>query len=580
MNHLFSGSTCDIQVVHALSCIMAVVGREHEDTGNGSECPSGFMRLLTRHPDALEEVILEFESKRGPVSNRVKKIAALAGAAGGAYLAARAMSVREGLTSPREPFLWKPPRENSVLLRGVNLIDVVRGRTLKDRGLLFKDGMITGLVPTRDLEKVEADISFDCEGLFVMPGLINAHCHTLLPGSMLFDFDSLMTLKRQAYRNLEECAVHGVTTVRDAMSLPLILNRLIRRIESLDLLGPRIITCGSAITVKGGYPEHVAALPAPLSEKWGDPVLHVTGPGSAREAVRKAVEIGGRYIKLFFDDRSFQFGNRALNTIDDESVKAILDEAHELGRRVGVHQTQIAGFRRAVKLAVDDLEHVPYDAVLTDEDVERFIEGDHHLTPTSSADMALSMVPKGHPLYSNPLIDTMNSYRERVFWEIVPAFAEEAVVRSDFKTREIYRDGDFKRGLTTRILVDPELMAQAIVNGSKNVQKLYEAGATICCGNDGGTPMVFPGSLFTEMQILDWLGLSRADVLRSATTNSASLLGLDRDIGSLEKGKLADLLVLSGNPLEDVRAVENVEAVFRSGVLLHRGPGFSPVEDL
>jgi len=130
-----------------------VICREREDTGNGSEYPSGFVRLLTRHSDALEEVILELKSKRRPVSNRVKRIAALAGVAGGAYVAARAMSVKEGLTSPREPFLWKPPRENSVLLRGVNLIEVVRGRTLKDRGLLFKDGVITGLVPTRDLEK-------------------------------------------------------------------------------------------------------------------------------------------------------------------------------------------------------------------------------------------------------------------------------------------------------------------------------------------------------------------------------------------------------------------------------------------
>jgi imidazolonepropionase-like amidohydrolase len=106
---------------------------------------------------------------------------------------------------------------------------------------------------------------------------------------------------------------------------------------------------------------------------------------------------------------------------------------------------------------------------------------------------------------------------------------------------------------------------------------MYEAGAKFCCGNDGGVPLTWPGTLAIEMGLLEYLGVSRADVLRSATINAASLIDMESELGSIEAGKLADIVLLSENPFDDIRAVERVEAVFRSGVLLHRGPRFGLV---
>ena len=459
-------------------------------------------------------------------------------------------------------------------------MDVKRGQIQRQRGVVFKDGQITDVILTRDLAKVTADRTFDCEGLFLIPGLINAHVHALLPGAAVIGLDLIVSLKRQMLRNLEECPLRGVTTVRDAATLSYLLNDISRKIETLVHLGPRVLSCGPGITVKGGYPDFSRPLPAGLAKKYGSVTIYVTGPDSARQAVRTAVEDeGARFIKIFFDERALSFGRKPLNTIDDESVKALVDEAHRLGRRVAVHQTQLVGFRRAVKLGVDDLEHMPIDGLLTDSDVANFMKGKHNITPTATVGMALGFAPEGHPARSNPAVEAMQARRDRMLRETCPALSEEAINRANQKMAEMYMEGDPSKQRLGVLAMDNELFLETFQGIIPNITKLREAGATFCCGNDGGTPLSFPAALSIEMEIMEWLGFSRADILRSATINGAELLELENELGSIEKGKLADMVVLSADPLKDIKAVERIEAVFRSGVLLTRGQRF-PLESV
>lgn len=518
---------------------------------------------------------MKSEDRTESLKKNLKRGAAVAGVAGAGYMAARVKTVRDGLSVPRPPYDWKPDRGGSVFLKGADLIDVKRGQVQKQRGIVFRDGQITDIVSTRDLDKVEADQTFDCTGLFAMPGLINCHVHSLLPGAGLPSLELALSYKRQITRGLEECATHGVTTIRDAAGLPLLLNDVSQKIESLELLGPRIIACGPGINVRGGYPDYARPLPAPLARKYGDFILYVDGPDSARQAVRTAVEQGARFIKTFFDDRSLNFGRKPLNTMDDESVKALVDEAHRLGRRVAVHQSQLAGFRRALELGIDDLEHVPADGLLTEEDIKAFMAGSHFITPTAAVSPALGIAPYGHPSLSNPFVEAMQLEKERLLKEVYPAVCEEGIMRSNLKMTRIYQEGRAADKSAWSTFVDNELMLEAMVESRSNIGTLYEAGATICCGNDGGTPLNFPATLSVEMRLLEDLGLSRADILKAATINASRLIELEGELGSLETGKLADIVLLSADPLKDIRAVERVEAVFRSGVLLHRGRMFS-----
>jgi imidazolonepropionase-like amidohydrolase len=498
----------------------------------------------------------------------------LAKVAAAGYLAAKVRSVRAGLSEPRSPFDWKPERGRSVFLKGANVVDVKRGQVLRERGVVFRDGAIVEVVGTRDLDKVNADRTFDCGGLFLIPGLINCHVHVLMPGAALIDLPLILSVKRQAVRNLEDCPVNGVTTIRDASACSKVLNDLAQAVERLEVLGPRVVGCGASLKARGGYPEFTKQLPGFLSNKIGDMALYVDSPESGREAVRRSVEQGARFIKLFFDDRSLFYGHKPLPVIDDESVRAIVDEAHRLGRRVGVHQSQIEGFRRAVRLGVDDFEHVPIDEFLEPADIKAFMAGEHHVTPTVSVGMALGIARKDHPARSEPLVEAMQAERERLLHQLSPAFSEPAVLKSNTKLVSLYVDGKAETVRGFKKMFDPDLYLDSFEKKNPNIRMLYEAGATICCGNDGGTPMGWPGMLFEEMELLEWFGISRIDILRAATINGARLLDMESELGSIEPGKHADMVLLSADPTKDIKAVERVEAVFRSGVLLYRGAGF------
>ncbi|MBU1672359.1 MAG: amidohydrolase family protein [Actinobacteria bacterium] len=514
-------------------------------------------------------------SDRAERRKMLGRILMLEGVAVSAYAAAHVHGLKQGFTLQRKGCEWRPGRGRSVLLRGANVVDVKRGQVLKERGVLFADGQLGEIVSTRDLDKAAADHVFDCSGLYLMPGLINCHVHALMPCAAAFGPDVLMSVKRQAIRNMEECALRGVTTLRDTTSFSGLLGEVSAAIERFEMLGPRVVSCGPSLVAKGGYPDFSMQVPPWLASRWGDLSLYVDSPESGRQGVRKAVEQGARFIKLFFDDRSLFFGNKPLNVIDDESVKAIVDEAHRLGRRVGVHQTQMNGYRRALRLGVDDLEHLPIDGTLTDQDVADFMAGDHHVTPTAAVSMALGMAPPGHPARGNELVEAMQAGREHLMERVAPGMCEEAVQRANRKVTDLYMSGRAKpSGPAARFLFDNELMIEAIVGSAGNVTRIYEAGGRVCCGNDGGTPISFPGYLVAEMQILRYMGLSNADILRSATITAAGLLDMESELGSIEPGKLADLVLLSANPMEDVRALDRVEAVFRAGALLSRGVRF------
>jgi imidazolonepropionase-like amidohydrolase len=517
------------------------------------------------------------EAEKGRrVSRFVRRAVALQAVVGATWAAAKVRGVLDALSEPREPLAWKPEAGRSVLLAGCDVIDVLRGRRLRERGILYRDGVITGIVATRDLGKASADRVFDCTGLVAIPGLINCHCHTMMPGAFTLGYDLGLSLKRQVLRNIEECPVHGVTTVRDTASMPLLFAELARRTEEFELLGPRMIGCGSGIKTPGGYPDFTRTMPEFLARRYGQFTLEITDPESGREVVRLLDEQGARFFKLAFDDQSLFFGHKSLTVPDDETVRAVIKSAHALGKRVCVHQTQLQGFRKALRTGIDDFEHLPADGLLTDGDVAEFMKCDHHLTPTATVGMCLGIARDGHPaLADNPMAESLQKLRERTQREIGPAVAEPAVVRANDLVAELVKAvSGAKPRFDPRapMLSDPELLLSG--NGEANIMKLYEAGAKFCCGNDGGVPFTWPGTLFLEMEMLEAIGLAAADVLRAATVNAADLLGVRGELGSLEAGKSADIVLLSADPLADIRAVERVEAVFRSGALLHYGPRF------
>lgn len=502
---------------------------------------------------------------------RVTKYIIKAGAAAAAFSAVEPiMRERRYRTEPREPVVWAPGAGEKVLLKNAEVVDVLTGNVRHRRGLLLSAGRIEDMLSERKSASAGADKVIDLDGKYVIPGLINAHCHMLFPLTISYPLDLLAAAKRQAERNFEECITHGVTTVRDAGSPPFLLRRFVDRVEGGDLLGPRVFYAGSFINVPGGYPsDYMPELPPPLAKKWGNAVSMATDPREIRDAVKRNLDLGSSLIKTALDDINLFVSRKQLPVMDDRQLEALVDEAHSGGVKVTAHHRFKRGLKRALKLGVDVLDHCAADEPLDDEDIEAFVSGGHYIIPTAQAAWALSGFSRGDPYLDDPLVQRNLANRLEVVRSRHPAFCEAPVHRLMMRYEDNYRDPGYVEKRHLMYTLETKIFTKAIVVGKDNIIRLYEAGARICCGNDGGMPQTPPGDLGTEMVLLAEIGITPLDVLRSATINNAQLLGREEELGSVDRGKLADLVVLSGNPLERMEHVLDPEAVFKEGKLAY-----------
>jgi imidazolonepropionase-like amidohydrolase len=470
----------------------------------------------------------------------------------------------------REPLVWEPGPGERVLLKNAEVIDVVGGQVLHKRGLLMKDGCIEDVLTEKKAATAKADKVIDAAGAYVIPGLINAHCHTLLTATLSFTPEIISSMKRQFERNFEECITHGITTVRDMGSLPLLLGRFAGRIEKGELLGPRVYHSGSFINAPGGYPDFLPAMPSAITDKLGSFGLPVKTPQEARDAVEKNLEVGASLIKTAFDDHSLFVGEKPLPILGDDSLEAMVKAAHERGLKVTAHHRFRMGFQRCNRFGFDGIEHLAADEVLTDAEVDDFASAGRYVVPTISVGWALSGHSHGDPYLDDPLVKRAMANRLEILRTIYPALFEPPIYRAIMRFESNSQDPDYTERRHLMYTVEPKIFTKALVIGRENLNMLYHAGALIGCGNDGGVPQVTPGILGVEMVLMSIdTDLQPMDVLRAATINNARIIGVEDELGSVEKGKLADLVVLSGNPLENMEQVIYPSAVFKEGRLVY-----------
>lgn len=496
----------------------------------------------------------------------------LPAAAWGAFLAAvePVLSARRYASEKRKPGVWRPGPDEAVLLKNAEIVDVGSGTLLHRRGILMKKGRIEDVLTEKKAAGLPGARVLDAGGAYVIPGLINAHCHTILTGTINFTPEIFASMGRQMERNFEECVTHGVTTVRDVGSLPLLLRRYIDRIEAGELLGPRVYYAGSFINAPGGYPNFLPPLPRRIADALGDFVIGVKTPAEARKAVEKNIAAGASMIKTAFDDHTLFVGQKPLPVLDDASLEALVEAAHERGLKVSAHHRFRAGFMRGIEFGLDGMEHLPMDGVLEEADVDAFVAGDRYIVPTVQVGWALCGVTNGDPYLDYPGVQQALANRLEVVKSVYPSVCEPSIHKALVEFERNYRDPTYteKRHLT--FTLDPRIFTEAVVKGAENLNRLYRAGALIGCGNDGGTPQSFPGVLGLEMVIMEMMSEMRPiDILRAATVNNARILGVEEELGTVGKGKLADLVLLQGNPLDNMEQVLCPSAVFKEGHLVY-----------
>jgi imidazolonepropionase-like amidohydrolase len=330
-----------------------------------------------------------------------------------------------------------------------------------------------------------------------MPGLIDCHVHLTSSGAANYELQRLKDLlPLQALRgaaNARTMLLAGFTTVRD-LSAPAFSNVAIRQAVDEGLfVGPRVLAAGMSLTVPGGHGDSYYR-PEVSVQREGI----VNGPDDARRTVREWVKMRVDLIKLLVTGGVMTDGSDvgALQWTPDE-LEAAIGQAHQLGVRVAGHCHGAVGVKAAVKVGLDTVEH---GTMLDQESVDLMAERGTFLVPT---------VVAGHQIVVHGTAGGIAPH----------------VVRKGEQIGEWHR---------------------------KSVRMAHEAGVKIAFGTDCGTPFNRPGENAAELGLMVECGMSPVQALEAATRVAADALGLSDQIGTLEVGKSADILVVDGDPLSDV----------------------------
>ncbi len=462
---------------------------------------------------------------------------------------------------PRPPMGKDLGANETLLLCNANLVDVIAGKLYDETALLIRGGKIVKLLAASSANSTQADRSIDAGGRYVIPGIINAHCHVTMPGVADARPALFSNASPQIDRNLVDCVTHGVTTVRDQLGRQ---DSIVKRQESIargELMGPRVLR-GVGIDVPRGY---FAAYTIFL--KGGSIV--VTNEAEARDAVAKAVDMGADHIKISLQYTSLMEKEKPLNLLTDDMMEAIVAKAESMGKHCAIHHTSLDGFRRAMRAGVQCFEHMSSDLPLTDKDIENFIDHKRIIVPTGSVAWALAFPRGGDQNFEHPNVQLMYEDKEARINEVLDEYALPPLSKLGKKVYRKYSGPGFFDKNHLMLTPSARMFNSAGAIGGDNMVTLFKAGARVGCGNDGGIPFVWPGSMPLEMLINQKAGIAPKVVLKAATAVNAEIIGMEDELGTIEAGKLADLAVYDNNPLDDMENLMETAATLRSGRLVY-----------
>ena len=384
----------------------------------------------------------------------------------------------------------------------------------------LRDGLIEAVGLASELPPLDPEVPvFDATGCTVLPGLVEAHFHsTYFNVAALEDLDikypvEYITLLSSSNARLAlEC---GYTAARSGGSLHNIDVWLKKAIDEDVVPGPRLVSSGREICGAGGLMDW-----NPEFRKIGMEglVLLINGPAEARSAVRKLVKDGVEWVKTYptGDAASPDVNDHHTLCMTAEEMNAVVETAHNHRLKVTGHCRATEGIKNALRAGYDALEH----ATFMDQE---------------ALDLMLSRdVPAVPALY--------------------------------FEKASIERGPEF--GMSSRVIDGHK---ETLEGGMKSARMILEAGGCLGMGGDYGFAWNPHGDYARELTFfVTDVGFSPAQVLTCATRNGAKILGRENELGTLQAGKLADVLVVSGNLLKDISLLENrsnIRAVFQGGVL-------------
>jgi len=403
------------------------------------------------------------------------------------------------------------PPAHRVVIRAGHVLDVKSGSTLNNQAIVIEGDKMVSVGPAADAKAVPGADTIDLSKATVLPGLIDAHTHLTFEHTQL-GYESLgISVPREALTGAKNARITleaGFTTVRNVGASGYSDVALRDAINAGDVPGPRMIVSGPALGITGGHCDE-NLLPFEYhyqAEGVAD------GVEAVQHKVREVIKYGADLIKICATGGVMSKGddpNASQYTM--EEMKAIVAEAHRLGRKVAAHAHGAEGVRWASLAGVDSIEH---GHLMDDESIATLKKNGTYLVPT---------------LY---LMD----------WN---------------------RDNLGKRNAPDFIV---KKMREVSAVGQNNVKKAFAAGIKVGFGTDAA---VYPHGLNAhEFAVYVRLGMTPLQAIQTSTVNDADLLGWSSKVGTLEPGKWADIIAVDGDPLKDVTTLEHVRFVMKGGTVV------------
>lgn len=425
-------------------------------------------------------------------------------------------------------------QQADVAIVGGVLIDGNEGTPIQNSVVLIRGDRITavgqvGVTPVpSDAEVINAN------GKTVMPGLIESHGHLMIIGHGDYSewfprYEDRIMSGEILELAAEQLIYAGVTTVRD-VGAPLEPSVRVRdAIAAGEIVGPRLFVSGPFIVRGyGNYDEYFQ--------------VKVNSVQEARKAAADILDGGADLLKPW-------------GYIYPEDLKVIVEEAEKRGKTVATHGGALDRIRADVEAGVTSIEHFPGGgkSYIEEEALELIVNSGTWIVPTWN----------GGPIYHWTL-----EYPERL----------DDPLLEDFLPPDIYADvrgsldrferlGYFRGGKGNPTAYRHKLM------------QLYNAGARIALGTDSGTPMNFHyEAMWQQMKLWVEYGMDPMHVLSAATRNGAEILEMADEFGTIEPGKLADIIVVDGNPLRDMMALRDPPVVIKAGEVMKNRLGTRPTD--
>jgi imidazolonepropionase-like amidohydrolase len=405
------------------------------------------------------------------------------------------------------------PRQ--IAVHAGHLLDVKSGKLLADQVLVIENGKIVSSSAAAQAKIASDALRIELPNSTVLPGLIDAHTHLTMDPK--FGYETLaISAPREALigaRNARLTLMAGFTTVRNVGATHYTDVALRDSINAGDIPGPRMLVSGPALGITGGHCDN-NMLP---SEYHATEEGVADGISAVQHKVRENIKFGADLIKVCATGGVLSLGdNPQSSQYTLEEMKAIVADAHRLGRKVAAHAHGAEGIRWAAEAGVDSVEHGSY---IDDAAIAAMKEHGTYLVPT---------------LYLGD-------------WMIDNAAATHLPAPLLAKAQEV------------------------IPAARKNIAHAFASGVKVAFGTDAA---VYPHGLNAhEFAVMVKLGLSPLQAIQASTINAADLLGWTGKVGTLESGAWADIVAVDDDPLKDVTTLERVKFVMKGGEVVKNDYG-------